>query len=318
MKIAKLLELHNQHTNKESLAANFGDGYLLKNNRIYRNIRFAVLERGYKFSNEFNPDYLALPFGQLESILRNRLIPFADNVGVLEKLVLQMKDSVEWNDIADGIKRNYVFHEACHGVARAEFEVCMANSADCSHLEKQQQKVLQILLEESFANTCELLAIMDANDSAHRIFYETNSYTYLFENRTQLKTAVDEIGESVVFKLLMIAYLHSNFLKNSLDEKSFDRALHLASLGSKLELDSKYKKSLKALSKIAFTLDLRFRAVTTGFHLRLSGLDKTIDQISEFDLMGFMEKNPNYLKLLNLLTRVVQNTDNYNAAAKPK
>ena len=166
------------------------------------------------------------------------------------------------------------------------------------------KKRLQILTEEAFANTCELLGALDAQDQAHKLFYEVNSYTFLFESRTFLKRAFNELGEDFIFKLFLMLYLYSNFLKPGLDDKLFNRTIQFLSQNSRLNLDMKSMKNLKELSKLPFTLDLRFRTITTGLHLRLSGVDQDISKIVDFDILGFVSKDTNRTNYINEITGI--------------
>lgn len=283
MKLIQLLEKHRQSLRNQDLADNFGDGFLAQNNRLYGQIRATALAAGYRFSSEPNGAYQALPFSQLEKILASKCIPYTNNVTVIENLVGQLKDDIVWDDISDGLKKNFVFHEGCHAVARS-----FANS---NKLLDSKQKTLRILMEESFANTCELLAVADAEDSTHRIFFELNSYTTLFEEKTNIKNAIRNSSFVIVFKMMWLAYLHSNYLHEQLDEKQWQRCLTFAGAAS---LPAPQIKALKALSKIAFTLDSRFRWVTTRFHLKLNGISVNMNELLSFDLLS-QEALPEFL-----------------------
>ena len=296
MKISKLLDLDRQNADPLALKKNFGDSFLVKKNRIFRNIRIAVSEYGFEFSNNATADFLALPFSQLETMLTNKTIPYVDNVTVLEKITKQTKDQVTWDDISDGFRRNYVFHESCHGVIRSLAKSIFQNRDDLSTLKGQPGKCLHILLEESFANTCELLAAVYAKDENHKIFYELGSYTSLFESRNFLMLAIDSLGEKFVFKFFMLIYLHSNFLVQQLSDKQFEAIIRLAGDAT---IDAKNLKNLKALAKIPFTLDLRFRTTTTALHLRLNGLDKVSNENIGFNFMEIIKNETGYLELLD-------------------
>ncbi|MES3036481.1 MAG: hypothetical protein V4736_01120 [Bdellovibrionota bacterium] len=304
MKISKLLEQDRLGQGDKTLAQNFGDGFLYTNNRIYKNVREAVIKNGYSFSSEQNSFYQALPFSQLERILANKVIPLNDNVTVLEQLTARLRDAIEWDDISDGLKKNYVFHESCHGVARAVAKDTLTSLKDMASIESQRLRTLQILMEESFSNTCELLAVSEAQDPIHRIFYEQNSYTFLFEDRTNLKNAMRDIGEKIVFKFMFLSYLHSNFLFQGLEEKQINAILKMIGDGTDLKLDPKHLKTLKALSRIAFTLDVRFRTVTTRFHLRLNGLQLTIEKLLDFNFLESITAHKEYRVFLNSLTDI--------------
>lgn len=299
MKIIKLLELHHQHAISQSFSKNFGDGFLLKNNRIFRNIRLSLLENKYSLKCGPSTDFQVLPLSQLETILQEKSIPYTDNVTILEKLTIKLKDQISWDDISDGFKRNYVFHESCHCVARSQAEKYLKKSIDISTLEGQRKKCLQILVEESFANTCELLAVLDAQDQAHKIFYELSSYTALYESRSNLKSAREDLGEEFIFRFFLLTYLHSNFLKKKLEDKNFEKTLNLAGLFSPHKI-----KNLKSFSKIPFTLDLRFRVTTTGLHLRLSGLNRKTSEILDFDFLDLLKKESGFLEFLDSITKI--------------
>jgi hypothetical protein len=275
LKLDRLIEQHRQSLSVQDLADNFGDGFLSRNNQIYAKIRVAALRAGYRFGSEPNVAYQALPFAQLEKILVSKSIPYANNVTVIENLVALLKDDVVWDDISDGLKKNFVFHEGCHAVARS--------FAKPNKVRDQKSKALQILMEESFANSCELLAVADVEDTSHRIFFALNSYTALFEEKTNIKKAIRNSGFPVVFKIMWLAYLHSNFLREHLDEKEWSRCLAIAGADS---VPAPQIKALRALSKIAFTLDSRFRLVTTRFHLKLNGILMTTNEILDFDVLA--------------------------------
>jgi hypothetical protein len=269
VKISRLLELDRTageaagRQNALILPRSLGDRYLFQNNLIFRNIRSTAVAAGFQFSNEESEDYIALPFSQLEKIHASKRIPYVDNVSVLSAIVSQLGENAVWDEVTDGLKRNHVFHEACHAVARTQ--IAKSSSASSSEL-----RILQILLEESFANTCELLAVVDAQDTSHRIFFEANSYTTLFESRSHLKSAMDEFGAEGLFKYVLFSYLYSNFLYESLDDGVLLESIRI-SFGAK-EFNPKQVKTLRALSRLAFTLDQRFKEVTSRFHLKLSGV----------------------------------------------
>ncbi len=290
-KLNRLIEAHHLFRSNLRVEKNFGDSYLLEKNRLYLQIRKGALENGFRYSNEGNEAYSALPLSQLENILKTKNIPYLDNLSVLESLPL--KGEVFWNDICDNLKKNYLFHESCHALARSLFEMTIKVSSP-------EEKILQILLEESFANTCELVAIVDAEDPIHRIFYQCNSYTFLFEERTNFKRAFTEIGETPVFKFLLISYLQANFLKNEMSVKDLERTMKLA-FGKTLT-DSQQLKTLKYLAKITFTLDQRFREITTGFHLRLCGFQKPLSELLNFDSLDLLEKKSYFQNILSTLT----------------
>ena len=299
MKIAQLLEHHQKFASRPHvLSDSLGDGFLVSNNRFFGAIRRAVVAAGFRLSHDAHPAYRALPLSQLDWILKNKTIPYIDNVSVLREVELKIPRVSVWDDVSDNLKGNAVFHESCHGVARSV-------AFDFQHPRAQ---VLKMLVEESFANTCELLSITDAGDPAHRIFLELNSYIFMNDDRTNLRNALNEIGAERVFVFLMLSYLHANFLR-PISDRDFERLFALAQSAGALgavsgsPLDVKSKKTLRALSKIAFQLNPRFREVTTRFYLRLSGVASEMPATLDFDFLQVIETSASALSALSELSR---------------
>lgn len=285
MKVSRLLSVHHSATFDCGLKRNLGDAYLYKQNKIFRNMRKDAQLFGFQYTAA-NTEHIVLPFLQLESILKTKNIPYVDNVTALENLAVQFPN-LSWSELAPHLKKNYVFHESCHAVARNHFRKNI-NSKNDAPKEAAESQILQILLEESFANTCELMAILDVQSAEHEIFYEQNSYTWLPEIRSRLKKSATEVGERPVMQLLLIAYLYANFLREAVSDVELEKILFLCNL-HKLEFQK--IKYLRSLVKVAFTLDYEFRTVTTGLHLKLQGLDTDLEKIDILHLLNRDFKN---------------------------
>lgn len=276
MKLTSLLQKHFD-TQQAGLSNNLGDGYLVTNNSVYRTIRKKSQELKFTFTDKPNPEYIALPMSQLENILSSKAIPYSNNVDVLKKLNEKIPGQIEWDHVVDNIKPNYVFHESCHVVARHLVE--QLKLKDTSDI---KTKITVMLLEESFANTCEFMATADASDETHRLFLEVNSYFTVFDDRTHLKNAMRDLGFSVVFKFMLMSYLHSNFLNEKLSEKTPN-------------------KTLKSLGKNAFALNPRFRFTTTELYLRLHGIKQPVTEALKFDYLAVIEHNPSLQNLIQTM-----------------
>lgn len=303
MKINRLIDSHHKSSDPRSILDNFGDGYLLKTNRIFRNIRLRTLECGFVYHSEPSADFQALPLSQLEAILSSKQIPYTNNVAVLDKLVIKLRDQFNWEDISIGYKRNYVFHESCHAVARSEAVRLFKNKSELKTADEQNRECLQLLIQESFANACELLAVIDAEDQVHKFFYQINSYSSLFENRTHLKTAYEKMGDKFVFEFFLICYLFSNFLHQGLSEKQFDQILKLVTELSETKISSEDIKNLKILAKIPFTLDLNFRITTTGLYFRLLGLNRQTRDLLKYNFLETIESDILYRKFIDSISK---------------
>lgn len=290
MTIYRLMELHDQFA-AQGLPESFGDGYLMNHNQIYNKVRTEALKNSYLFSKENDVYYDTFPLLQLEYLLSKKTFYYSNNILALKSLSPVQLSALEWEDIDGNLKRNFVFHESCHGIVR-EFA--------CKHLEalapptdtaSQRRFSLRMLLEESFANTCELLGGMYAVDAAHRVFYEMNSYICEFESRTYLKRAKDDIGTEKLGVFFVLSYLHSNFLRERIQEFDLQEILQMCQLPN-MSLAS--VKNLRALSKIVFNLSERFRYQTTRFHLRLAGIDTPFEELVDYNFMSSLAREPGW------------------------
>lgn len=296
MKISQLLRSHDDPNEELALPRNFGDAYLCRHNRIFRAVRASALNAGYAFSAEPGAAYLALPLSQLAAVLAEKRIPYTDNVGVLKQIETRLPGQVQWAQVCAGFKKNFVFHESCHAVARAIAEKIWLGGKDGVSADQ----LPRLLLEEAFANTCEFLGIMDAEDKAHEIFYEWNSYTALSESRPHLQRAAAEAGRERLARVILVGYLHANYLFDELDDGQFTRVLRWA--GFREMPPPPLRKNLRALARTCFTLDDEFRNVTTGLYLRLNGVDSA-GQLKKFDYFSRLESDPHYREYTDELIR---------------
>lgn len=267
MNLSSVLLQHTESPAPQQLAKNLGDGFLLQHNRTFREVREKTLALGFSYSDRPEQDYLSFPMGQLENLLKRKLLPYLDNVTPLQNLMLRTAAPIEWDHVVDNLRPNYVFHESCHAIARSF-------SAETPSL---QFKITAMLLEESFANTCEFFAIADAQSSIHRLFLEMNSYFVAFENRTHLNNAIEKNGRDCVFQFMLLCYLHSQFLHDSFNEGELKKIFDLCDLKNTSEV-----KTLKALGKNVFLLNPRFRSTTTEMYLRLNGIHDPIQKALNF------------------------------------
>jgi len=286
LKISRLLEYHKKFAS-QGLPENFGDGYLVANNRFYGRVRRVALRYKYRFSSEKNDAYETFPLLQLESILRSKVLPFSNNMAAFNLMTPAQLEALDWEDVEGNLKKNFVFHEGGHAFARELAGKTMgARELSGTGIESQLIFALRMLIEESCANTCELLGTIDVHDQVHRIFFEMNSYMVNFENRTHLKNAMAEVGEKAVVKFLVLAYLQSNLLRKSFAEREFDEMVKI----SGEDLDAKKIKTLRALGKVAFQLSERFRIQTTGFHLRIAGIHTPLEKLFAFEALDQFKK----------------------------
>jgi hypothetical protein len=257
MKLLKILETHNQHHSPNTFSNNLGDGFLYDKNSFYKTVRDHALKLGYKYSSDYNNSFVVLPYAQLEDIFKSKKILMLDNVSVFKNFNLKALNLIEWSEIETGYRRNYIFHESCHVIARDILKV---------------DSLLNLLFEESFANTCEVFGMIQADTEIHRLFYETNSYSAAFSDAKKIKSIVGNLGAENVFKFTIMAYLHSNFLY-SLYTKSEVKAV--ADYVFKCSVSSENLQQLQFMAQLAFSLDETFKQQTRRLHFKLNGLDES-------------------------------------------
>lgn len=308
-KLTALLELdrmkasssQNTSAQSEVLGDVFGDGALFHTNSVFRTIRQKALQHGYRFSAGSNQLYDALPLTQLETIHKTKTIPYTANRGAVEYVVSRTSEAT-WEEIADGFRRSFAFHEACHAVARTEINAFNRESGSTLDFNNSELTFLS-LFEESFANTCELLGIIDCSTPQLVALYEANSYTALLEARHDLLQLQKEVGAEGFFRYIHLCYLQSCFLRQELSEKDFKQILSFAGLDDRLNSgDARLRKRLRTVSHIAFTLDQSFREVTTRLHLRINGLRTDLDQLHPLE---FFETSRGFLSLLDRMAILI-------------
>ncbi|MBN8542137.1 MAG: hypothetical protein J0L82_17225 [Deltaproteobacteria bacterium] len=278
----------------------FGDQALYQSNGVFRTIRNLAIVGGYRFSANTNSLYDALPLTQLEVIHKTKTIPYTPNRAAVE-FVLTRADESTWEEIADGFRRCFVFHESCHAVARSVITSFNQQAKICLSLNNSELTFLS-LLEESFANTCELIGIIDCTSPQLVAFYEANSYTALLESRHDLLQLQNEVGPDGFFRFIHLCYLQSCFLRNELSERDIKQTLTLAKLTVD---DPRLRKRLRSVSNIAFTLDRRFREITTRLHLRINGLRSDLETLNPLE---FFETSRGFLSLLDRLAISAKNS----------
>ncbi|MGZ3691289.1 MAG: hypothetical protein ACXVAX_07285 [Pseudobdellovibrio sp.] len=299
MKISRLLELDTTTEVKLNVPQSFGDAYLINKNSLYRSIRRQVQVLGFKFSKQFGNSFNALPLSQLETILKEKTIPYTDNVTVLKDIEAKIPNVCDWDEVTDNLKKNYLFHESCHAVARSYSEKTLTQKLT------QTELVIKLLVEESFANTCELLGIVDVNDSAHRIFYEANSYCYMENEKTNIKNLIQDLGFDFIFYFTLLNYMHSNFLYEKISEKNIESVVQFIvnnNLAETVQSNvSTFYKRLKLISRICLELNPRFRFVTTTFYFHLQKINISHDELAQTNFLQEMGRNPHFLVFLKKL-----------------
>jgi hypothetical protein len=290
LKLFKLLEMHKVNNTSGSLPNNFGDGFLCQNNKIYAAIRDHAIKLGYMCSEENNLHAMVLPFAHLEQIFTTKKIPMMNNVSVFEALGNKSLQEIEWQEVEMGYKRNYLFHESCHVVAR-----------DILQKSNIENRILSLLLEESFANVGELFGMTLADAEAHQIFFSANSYTIAFEDADRLNQVVKKFGFEKCFQFTLLAYLHSNLLYPTYTDKDFKTVTKFI---FKKELTQPEAQQIGFLAEMAFSLDEGFKYATRGLHFKLNNYSEADFNQLKKGYLAALIASPNTANMLDTLGKV--------------
>jgi hypothetical protein len=164
-----------------ALENNLGDALLCHESPLYAAIRQRAVALGYKFvpmESEQAAIYAALPLLALEQLIQTRSIPHANNVRGLRQLAETQGDpKLPIQFLLRCFNKNYVLHEAAHGVARAVLQTTLLSGHDERTANADVLRQVCLMLEEGFANATELFVSNQQRKPAVALFGALNSYT---------------------------------------------------------------------------------------------------------------------------------------------
>lgn len=256
-----------------------GDRYLCRYNPIFKNVRDAVVAFGYSFSCSDTPlwrDYHSFALLTLHEILSGKVIPYFDNATTFCRLLRRDRTtSLPLRFIHNNMTKNHIFHESGHCVAHHLVEQVKPDVSVTARSEKEHF-VLRALLEESFANTIEMLGNAFVKSIPDSLFYGLNSFT-IVKNETKeiLRRCSDTLGEEVMFAVLYLGYLEANLSAGGPSEKTYARVAEIAGCPTTA------MERAKELTDLALSLSLSFRRDTTPVYFRLLGYGDEYTAVTE-------------------------------------
>lgn len=153
---------------------------------------------------------MVLLLSQLWFILNSCWIFYFNNVSVLQEIEKIIFGQIEWGEIRDNLKKNFLFYEFCYvvvyGLVEGLLDIVL---------------LLNFLIEELFVNICEFIGVVGMLDVVYKIFYEWNSYMVLYENRCNFEVVMQDIGLVFVVCWILLLYLYVNFLFDQFIEDQF-------------------------------------------------------------------------------------------------
>jgi len=307
MKLGHVLKIHDRNLSTKSLSQNLGDGFLLKHNPVYSNIREAAKQAKFTFHSSRFKDYDSLSLTQLPAILAAKHIPFIDNVNPLREIETKAPKFFTLAEVPP-LRTNHLFHESAHASVHGLLQKLLLQSKGAKGIQRERTLALITLMEESFANACESYANLYAIDEIHDEFLFKN--TYIMESpkvRKLLLQGTQTFGTHTIFKVLFFSFLHSNFLATPIAMQNLGRVVRLSYSHQAEYLQLIRSKDLVLLQKIFRTgleLDPEFTGFTNQFCLRLLGVKTALLKLFDFDFLALFELNPTYQSCIDRMTSI--------------
>lgn len=296
LKLREFLKLHEENQSPPGIKNSLGDGFLYKNNPIFKNVRDAFLKLGFTYTDKDFCHYTVLPYASLPSILKEKKVPYFDNVTVLKDIEKQHPGRFNCHDLIK-VKPNYTLHESSHCLV--DDFLNSIQLTDCG-LNAESQKAFKLIMAEAFANTVETIANRFNESPEQRLFFELNSYAIHTKKVNQtLQQTNDLLGAKLTFHLVYISYLFSNCLFPELSTKAYQQVLAAIIDNDTLIKKAQDSQSVRKLFNHAFELSMDFRLQTTGFFCAYSGLQTDLVKLLNIDIYNIYTKTNHIKKLLS-------------------
>ncbi len=291
VRISEILQLHRAHAPEQSHPDILGDPYLMNANPIYRRTKVQAILIGCEYVEAY-PQYLLMPFHELNKIVESKRVPYVPNGRLLREIEDRRPNVFSVDEVR--LPESYHLHESAHVIA----EHCFSGVV----LLKPEEKILKTLLCESFANTVDAWACVPATDEIHRFFLEHNCYMKPNKKNMDVMARLEKaMGFRAAFMLTLFAYLHANFLQESLSD---DVIRSLFEQYSKAEVTDKILRDARALGAIGEKLDPQFRVQTTGAYLKMEGYTGEVFELLNFPFMRVFAAQPGFRRATEAMAEV--------------
>ncbi len=293
MQISEVLAIHKSHSADQSHADILGDAFLMQTNPVYRNIKVFALKIGSIYMEAW-PQYLLLPFHELNTIVANKTIPYVANGRMLQQVENKRPNVLTTEDLR--MPESYHLHEAAHVIAEHFFKAVTFTTP--------QEKILRAIVSESFANTVDALACVPATTEMHRFFLEHNCYMHPDQENMDVMSRLQQgLGPRATFMLTLFAYVYANFLRETFSPDVIQQLVKRYAPDQKLT--DELLKYCEKLGQIGEKLDPQFRVQTTEMYLKMEGYDGEIFELLNFPFMQVYAANENFRNVTEALCEVV-------------
>lgn len=284
MLISEILSIHKSALADGAHADILGDGFLLRDNRIYRNIKNFALQIGCEYTEAW-PQYLSLPFHELNKIVETKKIPYQPSARMLQDIENKRPGVFTVDHLQ--MPESFHMHEAAHVIAEHLFESVQ--------IKTPQERILKTILCESFANSVDALACVEATTEMHQYFLLQNCYMNPdSEDLEAMNQLIEDVGFERTFKLVLLGYLHANFMRQDVSEDLI------------IEIIGKNSLAASQIVKMCEKLDHLFRVQTTEMYLRLEGYNGEVFDILNFQFMNVFKANTGFTAAMNSMAHVLR------------
>lgn len=272
--LSALLAFDQRCQTRDSLPNSLGDGFLCRKNRVFARVRKLALKANYSFTLKGNEAYFGWPLVNLDGVLESKTIPYRNNRAGLLHLEELRPGHFRIADLRHNRPQpNYLLHEAAHGVA---FQTLFDSTKSVVPQMQDRSRLARVLLGEAFAMTTEYFAACCVDSTVHDWFFSINSYRHRVPGKSAIGQLIDERGGVVAASVVLLTFLHTNFLVKSL--RSSDVEQMFAALDEKplrREQSVQLRRHLSELMK----MNPLFLSNTTQLFLGSLGYPRNIHQL---------------------------------------
>lgn len=303
MKLAELIELQRRSHGPRRVRDSVGDGYLYLENPVFRRVRDAALSRGFRFTAQEPGAYFGFPLIALDTLLETKKIPYRKNFPALVALERSRPGFFTLSDLRQNRPvPNYLLHESAHAIAFVE----LFGSTRRAHAKMSDpDALLHVMLGESFAMAAEYLAACHVSGSLGGWLFSVSSYRH----RTQKKKAVgelwQELGPAAVTWVVLAAFLHGNFLIESLSARRVEAVLERSRLTAELRPSRATLAKLRSAASGLMVMSPEFRRDTARLFLTMHGHPRDVRRVLDRDPISLLDDHPGARAAAERLVRVL-------------
>jgi hypothetical protein len=303
MLISTLLETHQQAAlpDNERIVndLNVGDAFLYRHHRLYRNLRDAFWDRGYRFATKDFCFLFEVPLFALDGMLRERRVPVRDTVSPLRDLVRRFPQA-ELDDLSFNVELGYPINHILHHSTH-----CVADQVTAETIGvhgRTSVEVLRILVCEAFGNAIDLLSNIDAHqvgEEGRSLFIMNSLVVKTPEEIAPYEELIGRVGWKAAVQVVALFYLFRNLLAESIDASFLRDAV--ARFGVRVD-------DADALVPLfdRTTLTFGFLVNTNTRYFRYLGFDfPDLLELYDFDLLELAERHPGIARSFDVLADII-------------